>query len=67
VLIHVDEDQCVGAGQCVLAAPEVFDQRDDDGIVVVLHASPPADVHKQVVDAVERCPAGALRLTASTQ
>jgi ferredoxin len=23
-------------GHCVLAAPEVFDQRDDDGIVVLL-------------------------------
>ena len=24
--IRIDEHKCVGAGQCVLAAPEVFDQ-----------------------------------------
>lgn len=33
--IDVDTDRCVGAGQCVLSAPDLFDQ-DDDGIVVVL-------------------------------
>lgn len=33
--IEVDTDRCVGAGQCVLSAPDLFDQ-DDDGIVMVL-------------------------------
>ncbi|NEW70776.1 hypothetical protein G4H13_10220 [Streptomyces rapamycinicus] len=28
--VHVDEAKCCGAGQCVLVAPEVFDQRDVD-------------------------------------
>ncbi|MFF0087030.1 ferredoxin [Streptomyces canus] len=27
--IDVDADRCVGAGQCVMAAPKVFDQNDD--------------------------------------
>jgi ferredoxin len=31
--VTVDQDKCVGSGQCVLAVPEVFDQRDEDGIV----------------------------------
>ena len=31
--ITVDEEKCCAAGQCVLIAPEVFDQRDEDGIV----------------------------------
>lgn len=35
VQISVDTDRCVGAGQCVLSAPDVFDQ-DDNGIVMVL-------------------------------
>ncbi|ARZ72151.1 ferredoxin [Streptomyces sp. HU2014] len=35
--ITVDPDRCVGAGQCVLSAPEVFDQ-DDDGLVTLLMA-----------------------------
>jgi hypothetical protein len=29
-----------GAGSCVLIAPEVFDQREDDGIVILLNAEP---------------------------
>ncbi|MFJ9034172.1 ferredoxin [Streptomyces sp. NPDC102274] len=35
VHISVDTERCVGAGQCVLSAPDVFDQ-DDSGIVMVL-------------------------------
>src|SRR6476620_3779005 len=35
-----DEEKCVAAGQCVSAAWEVFDQRDEDGIVVLLNPSP---------------------------
>ena len=34
--VTVDEDKCCGAGTCVLLAPDVFDQRDEDGIVVLL-------------------------------
>jgi ferredoxin len=33
--VTVDEDMCAGAGNCVLLAPEVFDQREDDGIVIL--------------------------------
>ncbi|MFF4407405.1 ferredoxin [Streptomyces sp. NPDC002536] len=33
--ITADVDRCVGAGQCVLTAPEVFDQ-DEDGLVTLL-------------------------------
>ncbi len=34
--VTVDKDKCCGAGTCVLVAPDVFDQRDDDGVVVLL-------------------------------
>jgi ferredoxin len=43
--ITIDEAKCCGAGQCVLVAPEVFDQRDEDGIVVLLDAAPDAAQH----------------------
>jgi ferredoxin len=33
--IIVDQDGCVASGQCVTAAADVFDQRDEDGIVVL--------------------------------
>ena len=52
---------CVGAGMCVLTAPEVFDQ-DDDGIVEVLVAEPPADEEDAVKQAATLCPSGAVRL-----
>ncbi|MCX4552709.1 ferredoxin [Streptomyces sp. NBC_01387] len=61
--IAVDTDKCCAAGQCVLAAPEVFDQRDEDGIVVVLNATPPADQHAAVEEAAQICPAAAITLT----
>lgn len=61
--IAVDTDKCCAAYQCVLAAPEVFDQRDEDGIVVVLNATPPADQHAAVEEAAQICPAAAITLT----
>lgn len=57
--VHADREVCIGAGLCVLAAGDVFDQ-DDDGIVVVLDERP-AD-GAAVREAVENCPAGALSL-----
>ncbi|WP_067964207.1 ferredoxin [Nocardiopsis trehalosi] len=60
--VHVDEDRCCGAGSCVLRAPEVFDQRDEDGIVVLLDAAPPADRHAAVREAADVCPASAIEV-----
>ncbi|WP_433345234.1 ferredoxin [Microtetraspora malaysiensis] len=60
--VTVDEDKCCGAGQCVLLAPEVFDQRDDDGIVTLLDPEPGADRHAAVREAAAVCPAAAIEL-----
>ncbi|MGH8917907.1 MAG: ferredoxin [Acidimicrobiales bacterium] len=60
--VVIDQDRCVGAGQCVLAAPEVFDQREEDGIVVLLQENPPAELHEQVREAAQICPALAIEL-----
>ncbi len=61
--ITLDEETCIGAGQCVLAAPEVFDQRDSDGIAVLLTETPEEDQRAAVADAAIRCPALAIRIT----
>ncbi|MEU6714571.1 ferredoxin [Nonomuraea purpurea] len=58
--VTVDEAKCCGAGQCVLLAPEVFDQREDDGIVVLLEAEPAEGLHAAVREAAAVCPAGAI-------
>jgi ferredoxin len=60
--ITVDEVKCCGAGQCVMIAPEVFDQRDEDGIVVLLDAEPSEDQHAAVREAAGVCPAAAILL-----
>lgn len=60
--IEIDEDLCVGGGQCVLAAATVFDQRDEDGVVVLLDATPSTESHEAVREAAIRCPAAAIRV-----
>ncbi|MEU3183947.1 ferredoxin [Streptomyces sp. NPDC006923] len=60
--VSAERHLCVGAGQCVLAAPAVFDQGDDDGLVVVLDETPPASELRAVRDAVRACPSGAVTL-----
>ncbi|WP_230313548.1 ferredoxin [Nakamurella alba] len=45
-----------------MAAPDVFDQRDDDGIAIVLDEHPPDELLDEVREAVSLCPAAALRL-----
>jgi len=59
--VTVDEEKCCGAGQCVMIAPEVFDQRDEDGIVVLLEAEPDGAHHAAVREAVSVCPASAIQ------
>ncbi|GAB2812790.1 ferredoxin [Lentzea nigeriaca] len=61
--ITVDQDKCCGAGTCVLLAPDVFDQRDEDGIVVLLDAEPPAELHSLVQEAASVCPAAAISVS----
>lgn len=58
--VVVDQGKCVGAGQCVLAADDVFDQNDDDGLVALLDASPPAERLTDVRHAAAVCPASAI-------
>ncbi|MCB5168270.1 ferredoxin [Streptomyces bambusae] len=53
--------QCCAAGQCVLIAPDVFDQADD-GTVVVLLPEPPADRADAVREAAAVCPGMAIQV-----
>jgi ferredoxin len=60
--VVVDEEMCISSGQCVLAVPEVFDQRDDDGIAFTLGDEPPAGLADDVRRAAAACPALAIRV-----
>lgn len=60
--VFVDRDKCISAGQCVLAAPDVFDQDDEEGLVQLLQQNPTADLHYAVREATYNCPALAIEL-----
>jgi ferredoxin len=56
VKVHVDHERCRGAGLCALTAPEVFDQDDTDGTVVLLDSEPAPALHDAVRRAAGLCP-----------
>ncbi|GAC1405302.1 MAG: ferredoxin [Mycobacterium sp.] len=58
--ITVDHDKCVSSGQCVLNASDLFDQREDDGVVTLLTENPPPEQAANVHKAVAACPAMAI-------
>ncbi|MGW0464796.1 ferredoxin [Streptomyces sp. NPDC003027] len=60
--VRVDRDRCLDARMYALSAPEVFDQDQDEGLVVLLDARPPRERHAAVRVAAGVCPA-AITLT----
>ena len=58
--VTVDRDKCVASGQCVLTAADVFDQGDDDGLVLLLNDHPSAERWADVKQAAALCPALAI-------
>lgn len=60
--ITVNTPACVGAGQCVMTAEDLFDQ-DDDGIVMLLEDSPDAAHEAAARRAASLCPARAIKVT----
>jgi ferredoxin len=61
VRIVLDRAKCTGIGICESFAPTVFEV-DDNGELVVLSAEVPEGALGEVTEAVEGCPAMALRL-----
>ena len=60
--VLLDRDRCCSAGQCVGAAPEVFDQDESDGRVALLDPHPDARYADEVRFAADLCPGGAITL-----
>ncbi|WP_329222034.1 ferredoxin [Streptomyces sp. NBC_01485] len=61
--VVLDQDRCVGSGQCALFAPDVFEQRLEDGIAEVLQDRPGPALEEDVDTAIERCPSQAIERT----
>jgi ferredoxin len=62
VKVSVDQDRCVSSGMCVMNAAEVFDQRDEDGVVVLLIDEPGPDLAEETRKAAAACPALAIHI-----
>jgi ferredoxin len=60
--VVADLETCIGAGVCVLTAPDVFDQDAEDGTVRVLVELIPTAEERDVREAVELCPSAALSI-----
>ena len=60
--VVVEYQKCTAAGQCLLAAPNVFDQSDENGTIVLLDPTPPESERPRVLDAINRCPASVISL-----
>jgi ferredoxin len=55
-----DADRCELHGECVMAAPEVFEIEDDKDIVTVINPEPGEELRGKVEEAVLMCPMSAL-------
>ncbi|WP_316741745.1 ferredoxin [Streptomyces sp. MK7] len=60
--IDIDRDCCIGAGQCALAAPNVFTQ-DDEGFSTLLPGKEDGGGDPMVREAARACPVGAITVT----
>ncbi|MDZ4235280.1 MAG: ferredoxin [Dietzia sp.] len=60
--VTVDQDKCVSSGMCVMNAGGVFDQRDDDGVVVLLVDEPGPAHAEETRKAAAACPALAIQI-----
>ena len=60
--VSIDRGKCVGSGNCVYIAPEVFRQSDDDGIAILLTDEPLENLSRIVADAGRQCPSMAIKI-----
>ena len=60
--IVADVSKCVGAGQCVMYAPDLFTQSEDTGLVAVLLPTPGPEQRELAERAVMACPSLAIWL-----
>ena len=55
--VSIEPRKCIAAGQCVLKAPMVFDQQEEDGIVILLNEHPENGDAEAARLAARLCPA----------
>ncbi|MCX2930115.1 ferredoxin [Mycobacterium sp. CVI_P3] len=60
--VIVDAQRCELHGECMVAAPEVFDIEDDADMVTVLNPEPDENMRAAVEEAALMCPVAAIRI-----
>ncbi|OBJ46440.1 ferredoxin [Mycolicibacterium mucogenicum] len=60
--VILDTGKCALHGECLVAAPEVFDIRDDEQTAVVLDPEPSEHLRANISDAALMCPVSAIRV-----
>jgi ferredoxin len=60
--VKLDPDVCDAHGDCVVAAPEIFDLGDDDEIAKVLIEEPDEELHDKAREAADACPVQAITI-----
>lgn len=60
--VIVDFSACAAHGDCVVAAPEIFELGDDDDVVRVLIEEPPEELRASAQAASDACPMMAIRI-----
>jgi ferredoxin len=60
--VIVDSGRCVLHGECVIAAPDVFEIEDDKETVTVLNDQPGEHQRSAVEEAAMMCPVTAIRM-----
>jgi len=61
VKVEIEPEKCIASGQCVLIADSVFDQDEDDGIVILKTEDVPPGDEEAIRNAARICPARAIR------
>jgi ferredoxin len=62
VKIAADRERCIGSGNCVFVAPDVFDQDEEQAHVLLRISNPPEHLRGKVEEAISGCPVSALAL-----
>jgi ferredoxin len=62
IKIVVDRGRCISSGQCAATSMEIFDQGEDDGIVILKNAYPGPELEEQARLASALCPSGAISI-----
>jgi ferredoxin len=60
--VTLDESLCQAYGNCLLAAPEIFDLDAVSPVVTILQPRPAESLREEVEEAVRTCPVEALLL-----